>query len=557
MKVILSVIIHNNSTDFRCFNFPADAIHIQISNTCRKVKAIRKAIGRTPARIVRSPNRDHNAAFQSMRKFASKLGWDLYTTYGLFIEQNYIPEGELKTVLKHESYSLLERSKTNTNQNTRLIRLSADVEAIGVIHPRWITSSRFLPDIVLKDTGKKHAVDIMIDDEIDSFYYAWALYCNKRYKHATSMFKKYESGNEDEMYIRALTLGKLLSSSKWYQAAISVNPSRPEAYYYMAKLYTGKIYYEWLLDAYYADSPSGILHEHNIKRVICHELSAVCKKYDVKIGLEASTFLLDTESSGWSNIKHYLTKPNIEWIRPFDVEPMVYNACNTSIIPYGGGYLCCMRETTYDIYEQKFPVYNANQIIFMDSDFAVTKRYMLEDVPYGNKVQGIEDLRLVNYSGKVFMSGNIRTSDTKIEMAVSELHPVNFQFMSTDRMCEKNWLPFDDKYIYEFSPFTITDGKNICFTQDYPLKNARGSAGPVPYKNGYISIIHYAWKYTYYFHRLVYHDANMKIISTSKPFIFEQLGIEFCIGAVIKDDLLVMIYTVYDRNPKIIAVKPF
>jgi len=74
----------------------------------------------------------------------------------------------------------------------------------------------------------------------------------------------------------------------------------------------------------------------------------------------------------------------------------------------------------------------------------------------------------------------------------------------------------------------LTSHKN--FTPNLNCSRFRGSASPIPYKNGYLLVEHEViWnERRYYSHRLVYMSKNFKIIKLSTPFYFINKGIELC-----------------------------
>jgi hypothetical protein len=110
--------------------------------------------------------------------------------------------------------------------------------------------------------------------------------------------------------------------------------------------------------------------------------------------------------------------------------------------------------------------------------------------------------------------------------------------------CEKNWLPFikdETLYvIYSYSPFVIYQLDietgdcilDLSYEPTYDFTQFRGSAGPIPFDDGYLVLIH---EVTYtsdqsrcYLHRFVYLDHRFFVKKISKPFTFLHQGVEFC-----------------------------
>lgn len=113
---------------------------------------------------------------------------------------------------------------------------------------------------------------------------------------------------------------------------------------------------------------------------------------------------------------------------------------------------------------------------------------------------------------------------------------------------QKNWLPLvynnEILLIYSHKPFIllkpilIGDQKGYCpiwkekiLTRD--LSDYRGSCSPIPYKKGYLYMIHqtiFKDNFYNYFNRFVYLNSNLEKIKLSKLFYFFYKGIEYCMG---------------------------
>lgn len=84
----------------------------------------------------------------------------------------------------------------------------------------------------------------------------------------------------------------------------------------------------------------------------------------------------------------------------------------------------------------------------------------------------------------------------------------------------------------------------------------RGSAPPIPYKDGWLCVIHqvhYASPRKY-LHRFVFFDKNFNTISYSDPFYFEKIGIEFCMGICHSEEGLILTYSQNDANANLIVI---
>lgn len=149
------------------------------------------------------------------------------------------------------------------------------------------------------------------------------------------------------------------------------------------------------------------------------------------------------------------------------------------------------------------------------------------------------------------------------------------------RLCEKNWLsfplqPIEGLIIYDYQPLTMVKCPLILEWQNLVQKNQnkdydkieektyappelalqpqiynsrpalrldkqRGSGGPIPFiwqdKWGYLLVTHSVIttdNKRIYSQRFIFYDQEFKLQALSYPFIFEQLGIEYC-SALIPD----------------------
>jgi hypothetical protein len=186
------------------------------------------------------------------------------------------------------------------------------------------------------------------------------------------------------------------------------------------------------------------------------------------------------------------------------------------------------------------------------------------------QVHGLEDCRLVLYENDLYFTtvtfdfddyqipriglgriDNIYQSltgtDEKIKISkIIKLHGPN------PNRCEKNWLPFVHdgvlSIIYGFEPLTIyvpdieTGLSKIKSSKNavHDLSKLRGSAPPIRYGEGYLSVSHEvifnAHYERSYLHRFIYLDAELNIVKLSGAFYFEHKGIEYCSGATLSID---------------------
>ena len=85
-----------------------------------------------------------------------------------------------------------------------------------------------------------------------------------------------------------------------------------------------------------------------------------------------------------------------------------------------------------------------------------------------------------------------------------------------------------------------------------------GSAGPLPFDDGYLALVH-QFSYEegrYYFHRFIYLDKDFKLTRLSKPFTFLHSGIEYCCGMTFDPSCqnLLMTIGIEDRQAGLVTV---
>jgi hypothetical protein len=185
---------------------------------------------------------------------------------------------------------------------------------------------------------------------------------------------------------------------------------------------------------------------------------------------------------------------------------------------------------------------------------------------------GLEDVRLVEWNNKLYGIGVRRDLDTKGtgRMEISELEITETSVKEVFRYripgappdieyCMKNCTPILDKPFHllkwtnptALMKFDINGGETEVFetSSHTPMNNdLRGGSQVIPYKNGYLSLLHETDLYNSeqgrkdatYRHRFVVWDKDFQIQKVSKLFSFLNMKIEFCCGlAEYKNDFLI------------------
>jgi len=148
---------------------------------------------------------------------------------------------------------------------------------------------------------------------------------------------------------------------------------------------------------------------------------------------------------------------------------------------------------------------------------------------------------------------------------------------------EKNWIPVvqskpdkpneDELYIlYKWSPIQIgkiivdeNENKRLQIIRAYSMSNPifskiRGSTTFIPWKPNpedsiagsfLLGVVHYSEEHSprHYYHMLIMFDADLRPVKYSRPFYFEKIGVEFCIGFTIINDIYTFWISRHDRDP--------
>jgi hypothetical protein len=210
-----------------------------------------------------------------------------------------------------------------------------------------------------------------------------------------------------------------------------------------------------------------------------------------------------------------------------------------------------------------------NKLLFLDNNFNLYDDEIFDDNLKVNKEYvGIEDVRLYEYKGELHYSGSYYdVSSNTIKISNNKYIITNEKLLLTPNIIqvdfktkydiEKNWAYFDynnDKYIvYQWYPLKICNIINNRLkeieTKEMPpeFEKFRGSSPGVIYKNNIWFIVHVR-NNNYYHHHFVCFDKSMNLIKYSEPFHFEQYGIEFTLSFIIRDDIIIIPYTVNDTK---------
>ena len=262
-----------------------------------------------------------------------------------------------------------------------------------------------------------------------------------------------------------------------------------------------------------------------------------------------------------------------------------------------GDILVVLRHVNYTLYHsegaQKFPsrwgplsylhpekdqrLVTENYLIRLNSKFEVTDHARVEMLELHTPIWefvGLEDARLVKWDGDYYLIGVRRDTTTtgqgRMEYSKVELNKDTWSAKEVSRVripapgvdesyCEKNWVPILDKpyhFVKWSSPVevvkadpTTPKSEQVFVKQGIVTPtDQRGSSQLIRWGNVYISISHEVNLFKNYLeqkdgiyrHRLCVWDDQLNLVGISKEFSFLDARIEFCAGAAVyNEDLLI------------------
>lgn len=187
-----------------------------------------------------------------------------------------------------------------------------------------------------------------------------------------------------------------------------------------------------------------------------------------------------------------------------------------------------------------------------------------------NVYLGIEDVRLINSSNKIYFTGNrgINYGNICVEYGcIDDTHTNSSLVQYTEiKPVEKNWVLFEDineniKVVYGWHPLTIGNIQNNKFVHTHSIqtppicKLLRGSTNGVKINNEIWFVCH-AVSYEmprFYYHIIIVLDAvTYNVLRYTPLFKFSKRNIEFCLGFMYIENLQSFLfgYSVNDGETK-------
>ena len=253
-----------------------------------------------------------------------------------------------------------------------------------------------------------------------------------------------------------------------------------------------------------------------------------------------------------------------------------YNNSTPCIVPYKNNkYLVNVRRVNYKITNNgNYEILNGNKIntlntkIILNKNFKIIKQETFKEYSIDKKqINGIEDIRLLNTGNDIYFTGNIWINYNNIKVIGGKYENKELQYKifksPLNRNIEKNWLMFFHnnkiKYIYDWDPIIIGYIQNNEFlidkVLDKSLPDVRGSSPGFLYDNYYYFLIHIVkqGKQRKYYHSILKLDSKtLEYVNHSNWFTFENKDIEYALGLIIEKDKVIVSYSIFDNNPKIV-----
>ena len=285
------------------------------------------------------------------------------------------------------------------------------------------------------------------------------------------------------------------------------------------------------------------------------------------------------------NLQFYLEPlPMISKFRLSNNNIQNYYPCNPSLLPDGDNYWTSIRWVNYiqidGIYH--FPhstpkIHSILTLFYINKDFQVQALYRVEEDDSrlknpNSQISGMEDARLFwNDNHLAFSCTVADIVDGRIGIAIGQIAEIKRgQPLPVDRNikvklrvcespgkrgCEKNWLRWqDDTFLYDVSIGQLLNiNTNHVNTIDHKvLVDHRGGAGPLPFDDGQLVLVHSHLDQGFvkgrtYIHRFLWYRDKLE--KYSRWFYFNNQGVEFAIGMIYKDkDHIIIGYGVDDRE---------
>ena len=394
--------------------------------------------------------------------------------------------------------------------------------------------------------------------------------------------------------------GDFAQMEMWGMKAYEYRRERAENIYHLVRFFRNrrqffKAWHYWEIGSVIKKPPSDILFIEtdvydrlfDYERTIIHHYVFPTNKHD-SLKYSIDYYNRYNDHSVYHNIKWYvqavpLIKHEIQFESIGDFTPTSTSFCKRQ----DGKYIVNVRYVNYRIQpdgsymmfmngdlSRNHPVITENYTCIMDSKFNIIsplqKMNMHDPVIHNSHIKGLEDVRLFNSNGGISYiattleysyNGKIRQHTGKYCLQSKSFIQNKTLIPPTESECEKNWIPYKDKFIYKWYPFQIGSLNDNMLTivkqQNTPLffSHMRGSSTLVDdgeFTWGLTHFVIYEQPRKYY-HSLVKIDSkNDNILAYSNPFFFINNAIEYVLGFEKRGDIMYAFVSQNDSDPSLV-----
>jgi glycosyltransferase involved in cell wall biosynthesis len=548
---------------------------------------------------------------ESAQTYLSKvLNWDLKETYGLLLDADmlFVP-GTIKSYpLTEIGYTVVQKAGSLAYPNCRIIRLDYAWKCKGVTHEYWDGPTKPIPESVCSiddrnDGGcksDKFERDARLleqglkDDPMNvryMFYLAQTYHSLGRWTDSIAMYKKRIGGGgwyEEIWYSHYmiaqcyLALNDPIKFEQWMLRAFEKNPRRVEPIYRLTKYFRekGQQYkaYQYFLmgkdvpvstESLFVDRSmyTGLFdYEQSILEYYVHPGSKEGLRASIRYCLKDGTYMQNVLDNLCFYVRPIGTVTPLKvptpfgaMFRPSVISLRTYPYANVRYVNYwieNGEYKtptgqCVQTENAYVNLETMECITKMN-----DASISLPRRE--------TNVKGLEDVRL--YGTDRFTATvqeyapGVRVLDGKYNTETGNYEDCRVLESPLDRPCEKNWLPVGNTglTIYDWSPLRILGPTPIRYPVPALFSLFRGSAPPVEYNGEWIVLVHLVQysKPRKYYHCFVALNGELAPLRVSLPFVFQSVGIEYCVSFRIADGAYECYASFSDSNPAKVTI-PF
>jgi hypothetical protein len=479
--------------------------------------------------------------------------------------------------------------------------LPIDIIYINDIGDGGCKSDKFTRDIKLLEDGLKDEPK----NERYLFYLAQSYKDSKRIDDAIAMYKKRinAGGWVEEVWYSMYTLMKLYDDKgdyarmeMWGVKAYEYRKERAENIYHLVRHFRNRRQFHkawhYLEIGLTISKPKDVLFiEPNVyinlfeyERQIIHNYVYPHKKNE-SIQYALNYYNKYNDYSSYHNLKWFVDKVPliINDIQFQDIDDFIPTSTSFCKL-VNGNYAVNVRYVNYRIqhdgsyimYENGIPSRNnkvrtENYFCLMNSKYNIIsplKKMEIYDPPVNDvHIKGLEDVRLFICDGELkYIATTMEYSyNSKIRQHMGKYCIRSNSFIENNSLippeetdCEKNWIPYNNKFIYKWHPFQIGSINNnklvIEYTQETPLffSHMRGSSTLIDdgtYTWGITHCVIYEQPRKYYHMLIKIESSTNKLLAYTNPFFFINNSIEYCLGFDKKDSKIYAFVSQNDSNP--------